>query len=362
MTPGPVRQAILRFDSLAAAARPVAGVPAAARMARELRLAGIEQAWLVVPTGTELEAGLRAELARLADGLEIVVCNAAPEAARDAVEVSCDRWLPSGGLAIDAAASGPGLSLTSRGADLALLRATGKRSDGPVSRWLNRPVSRRLSAVLLKVPGIRPGHATAANIAVAAAMTAFLLVGGATGVVVAGLLFHVASVLDGVDGEIARATFRASRSGAALDSAVDAATTLLLLVGLAANLHWRGHDLALPLAGWGIALYGFGLFVLAWRGSRARGAFTLDHVKTDFGGRRGRLVPALIRFLTMVSSRDFFALLFAALMVTGAEIGVLVIFAAAATVWIPFVLGGTAMARVPARREAAEPAAVVDAA
>jgi phosphatidylglycerophosphate synthase len=360
MTSSPVRQAILRFETLAAAHRPVAGVPAAARIAREIRLAGFERAWLVVPAGSGSNPGLEAELARVAEGLEVIVCHAAPEAAVGAVEIPGDRWLPSECLARGETGSTAGFALASTGVDLALLRTTGKRSDGPVSHWLNRPVSRRLSALLLKIPAIRPGHATAANIAVAAAMTGFLLFGGATGVVVAGLLFQAASVLDGVDGEIARATFRTSQSGAVLDSAVDAATTLLLLIGLAFNLHWRGYDLALPLAGWGIGLYAFGLFVLAWRGSRVRGSFTLDHVKRDFGGRTGRLVPALMRFLTIVSSRDFFALLFAALMVTGAESGVLIIFAAAAVVWVPFVLGGTMLSRVLPAPKVAETAAIVD--
>jgi len=46
------------------------------------------------------------------------------------------------------------------------------------------------------------------------------------------LLFQAASMFDGVDGEIARATYRTSRSGAALDSAIDAATNFAAMLGI----------------------------------------------------------------------------------------------------------------------------------
>ena len=65
----------------------------------------------------------------------------------------------------------------------------------------------------------------------ALAMLPVLLLGGETGLILGGILFQAASVLDGVDGEMARATFRTSPSGATLDSAVDIATNLLFVAG-----------------------------------------------------------------------------------------------------------------------------------
>ena len=119
------------------------------------------------------------------------------------------------------------------------VRATGKASDGLVSRWLNRPISRSISIVLLRRAGRpadprhirhRPDRLWSCSLARSAAASG--LVGGA-------LLFHVASVFDGVDGEIARATWRSSRAGAALDTIVDMATNVLFLVGIVTNLAMR---------------------------------------------------------------------------------------------------------------------------
>ena len=66
--------------------------------------------------------------------------------------------------------------------------------------------------------------------------TMLFVPGGEAGLVLGGLLFHAASVLDGVDGEMARATLRTSPSGATLDSAVDLATNFLFLAGITVHL------------------------------------------------------------------------------------------------------------------------------
>mgnify|MGYP003575214086 FL=1 len=221
-----------------------------------------------------------------------------------------------------------------------VLRATGKASDGPVSRWLNRPLSRRISALLLLVPGIRPTHATVGTAVLALAMFAALVGAGAPGLIAGALLYQAASIFDGVDGEIARATFRSSRSGAVLDSAVDVATNFGFIAGLTLNLAQRGEEMATALSAWGFVLFAAGLALIAWRAARAHGPFSLDLVKHQYRRRfPGAAAGALIRFLTIVSSRDFFALLFALLVVAGLPLAVLWLFAAAATTWILFVLG-----------------------
>jgi CDP-L-myo-inositol myo-inositolphosphotransferase len=186
---------------------------------------------------------------------------------------------------------------------------------------------------------MRPIHATLGTALVAAAMFLCLALGGARGLVAGGLLFHFASVFDGVDGEIARATWRTSAAGAALDSVVDVATNLLFVVGLVLNLALAGHPLAPAVGGWGLALFAAGIGLMSWRAARADRHFTLDGVKQHFRGRAaGRLAARLVAFATIVSSRDFFALLFALLILVGRPMAVLWIFAVAATVWLLFVL------------------------
>ena len=59
-----------------------------------------------------------------------------------------------------------------------------------------------------------------------------------------------------------------------------------------------------------------------------------------------------MRFLTIVSSRDFFALLFAVLILVGVPMAVLYIFATAATIWMAFL--AVSLLDNPARRPATD--------
>src|SRR5688572_22794492 len=168
---------IVAFASLDDASRRIAGVSAAARAVRLLAEAGRGTAWVAVPGGGPLPAYVGQDLARLADNACIVATEDLPALAAR-YRLSADVLVP------------PPPMTT-----MAVLRTTGKPSDGPVSRWLNRPVSRAISALLLTgFPGIRPIHATFGTALIAAAMFAVLLVGGASGLVAGGLLFHAASV------------------------------------------------------------------------------------------------------------------------------------------------------------------------
>ena len=82
----------------------------------------------------------------------------------------------------------------------ALLRGTVKPGDGIVSRWLNRRISRPISAFLLLFPFIRPIHATIGTALIGVAMLIALLTGSYTGMIWGSFLFQFASIFDGVDG------------------------------------------------------------------------------------------------------------------------------------------------------------------
>ena len=133
-----------------------------------------------------------------------------------------------------------------------LIAATGKPGDGIVARLINRPISQAISGQLLRWPQIRPIHATSVTALLALAMAVCLLTGGQAGLIAGTLLFQAASIIDGVDGEIARATFRSSRRGAMLDSLVDAAANIGFIGGVVINLWIAGrYQVAMTgLAGW----------------------------------------------------------------------------------------------------------------
>jgi phosphatidylglycerophosphate synthase len=108
-----------------------------------------------------------------------------------------------------------------------------KASDRFVLRWIKRRLSAPVSRAVARVPGVRPWMATAAAAALGtAAGVAFALGYGWQ----AGLLAAAGQILDGVDGQLARLTGRASAAGALLDSALDRLADAALVLGSAAYL------------------------------------------------------------------------------------------------------------------------------
>jgi CDP-L-myo-inositol myo-inositolphosphotransferase len=106
-----------------------------------------------------------------------------------------------------------------------------KPTDGIIARVLNRRISGPLTRMLLRT-GLRPDVATALAFAVtlvAAGLVAtgqtWLMVAGGLGVVLGG-------ALDGVDGELARISARASQRGAALDTLLDRYADLSVVLAL----------------------------------------------------------------------------------------------------------------------------------
>ena len=114
-----------------------------------------------------------------------------------------------------------------RAARGALRRSLGKDADGPVSRWLNRPLSTRLSMVLAP---LRPSPGLVSLVAFTFGLAAAALLAAGQGLA-GGLLVHTSSVADGVDGEVARLQFRDGR-GALLDGLLDRVGDAAILAGV----------------------------------------------------------------------------------------------------------------------------------
>jgi CDP-L-myo-inositol myo-inositolphosphotransferase len=115
-----------------------------------------------------------------------------------------------------------------RRATVRLRRSLAKAEDGPVSRYLNRPVSTRISMLLARAR-LSPDQVTWLAFALGLAAAALL----ASGQGLAGaLMTHAASVVDGVDGELARLQLRASPRGALLDGFLDRLADVAIIGGL----------------------------------------------------------------------------------------------------------------------------------
>jgi phosphatidylglycerophosphate synthase len=116
--------------------------------------------------------------------------------------------------------------------------------DGPISRRLNRPISRRISSRVAGYPVSPDQWSWLAFGAVCAGAGSFAVglprVGAA--------LVHAGSVLDGVDGEVARLQDASSPAGALLDLVLDRVSDVAVLAGMAHGAGSRRIDWLMALA------------------------------------------------------------------------------------------------------------------
>ncbi len=100
-----------------------------------------------------------------------------------------------------------------------LRRSLLKPGDGPVSRYMNRPISTRISVWLfLRGISISPNLISAVSFLTCVGGAALVALGRA---LIGGALIQLSSILDGVDGEVARLFQRASRFGKVFDALLD---------------------------------------------------------------------------------------------------------------------------------------------
>jgi 1L-myo-inositol 1-phosphate cytidylyltransferase / CDP-L-myo-inositol myo-inositolphosphotransferase len=109
-----------------------------------------------------------------------------------------------------------------------LRRSLTKPTDGPVSRLVNRPVSTRLS---MAIAAFRPSPDLVSIVALLLAVVAAGALASGWGLA-GGLLVHLSSVVDGMDGELARLQLRARPLGAFLDGIVDRLADAAIVAGL----------------------------------------------------------------------------------------------------------------------------------
>jgi CDP-L-myo-inositol myo-inositolphosphotransferase len=338
------------FAELAPAAR-IAGLSAAGRAAAAAKAAGVAEIWIVAP-----DAGAIPDLERVGPQQVRIVPRGALAAELEAqagrtIVAWNGRYLPghlreflagdaqfltagttpiaAKGVAPDLPAldrADPSTTVTADAIDLAdtararwrIIRATAKRADGVVSRWLNRPVSQAITRWIIGIPGVRPSHMTLVCAVLGVVMFAFLLLDRAHGLLIGGLLFHAASVLDGVDGELARATFRSSRRGAIFDTRVDLATNLAFFVGLTIGLaRLYGIQQAIACIAF-VMVAASGMLLLGWLLTRSGQRESFNGLKTFYRRRYPTGFPhAVTETIIAITSRDCIAFGSAAFIVLG---------------------------------------------
>jgi len=133
-----------------------------------------------------------------------------------------------------------------RRAERQLVWSLRKSADGLASKWVNRRISLPISWLLARTP-ILPNHITVMALMFALAGGLVISRGGYTAGLLGMLLVNFGSIIDGVDGELARLRFQFSRLGQWLDTVADDLANLAYVGGVVANLHAAGVTWALPL-------------------------------------------------------------------------------------------------------------------
>jgi len=134
-----------------------------------------------------------------------------------------------------------------RRAERKLVWSLPKQAAGIASALINRKISLSMTYLLKRTP-IRPNHVTAFCAVLGVAGGVVLAQGGYWAGVIGMNLVNLGSIIDGVDGELARLRYQYSRLGQWMDTLGDDLANFAYLIGLAINLHAAGVTWTTPLA------------------------------------------------------------------------------------------------------------------
>ena len=134
-----------------------------------------------------------------------------------------------------------------RRAERRLVWSLRKSADGIAATLLNRHLSLPITWLLRRTK-VTPNQVTVVAFLCALAGGLVLAQGGYRAGVAGLLLVEAGSIIDGIDGELARLRFQFSRLGQWLDTVADDAANVAYVSGVAINLHAAGVTWAAPLA------------------------------------------------------------------------------------------------------------------
>ncbi|MEN8261214.1 MAG: CDP-alcohol phosphatidyltransferase family protein [Pseudomonadota bacterium] len=185
-------------------------------------------------------------------------------------------------------------------AEQALLkRLRDKPNDGPVARYLNRPISVRISRYLVQ-RDVTPNQISLFSFLCSLLAAGLFALGGYFALLTGGVLAQFASIIDGCDGEVARLKYQSSDFGGWFDAVLDRYADAFLLFGLT----W--HLLAVEVNGW-ILFAGFmaiiGSFMLSYTADKYDNLMR-DRIRAGgkAGLRMGRDVRVFLIFLGAVAN------------------------------------------------------------
>ena len=198
----------------------------------------------------------------------------------------------------------------------ALIKSLTKSTDGWVSRNLNRPISTLFSRVLAHT-SVTPNQFTIFTGVIALITGYFMAAGGYWNWLIAAFLFHMTSVMDGVDGELARLKFKSSPFGQWLDTVVDNLSYVVGLGGLVYGVYQYGMTPAVKWSGilavaFAVAALG-SLYLYLLRFGKGGTLLNVEYGYQNSSGWYSKVMNVLAAF----GKRDLFALIFLILAIFG---------------------------------------------
>jgi len=175
-------------------------------------------------------------------------------------------------------------------AELLICNKLKKNTDGPVSQILNRPISLRITKVLLKT-GITPNQITIFSTIMGLVGASFFFSGEYFYLILGGIIIHIHSIVDGCDGEVARLKLRQSKYGGWLDSVLDRYVDAAIILGLVYGYWSINGDITIWIIGFFTLI---GSFLNSYTSDKYDSIFKDESMKKSSKFRMGRDVRLLI--------------------------------------------------------------------
>jgi len=189
---------------------------------------------------------------------------------------------------------------------------TKKDTDGPVSKYLNRPLSMRLTKYLLNTQ-LSPNKISFLSFIISLVASFFFFLGKYTYLLLGGFLAQASSIIDGCDGEIARLKLQSSKFGAWFDAVLDRYADAFLLFGLTMYAYNPAKPFVVLFTGFMAII---GSFVNSYMADKYDQFMQKEfmRIKGHKPLRIGRDIRVIIIFLGAILNQAFITLLFIALL------------------------------------------------
>ncbi|MCX8122565.1 MAG: CDP-alcohol phosphatidyltransferase family protein [Spirochaetes bacterium] len=193
-------------------------------------------------------------------------------------------------------------------------------TGGYIAKKINKRISIPISKQLAKTR-IHPNILTIINMIVGFLSAFYVVQGTYWNMVCGGLLFQLASVFDGVDGEVAKFTFKVSKIGGWLDTIGDNGTLLLFLIAVSVLYFQNTSVMAASII---ITLLFAGLFwfigMIVWYLRKYSDSGSLVAYDKEFLQKlpKDDVVVKFALSMKYFTKKEFFALFFFCISFTGA--------------------------------------------